>query len=142
MKASELMVNDLVRTNKDEIIKVESISTKRQHRKVGYHKPADITHIKYVRQGQLEPIPLTAIMLANNGMREDKWDEGDIQRCGGIAYREFHANEKFFYVRGHGENPVEWKVYNNGQVTVKYVHEFQHALRLCGLNELADNFKI
>lgn len=23
-----------------------------------------------------------------------------------------------------------------------YVHELQHALRLCGLNELADNFKI
>lgn len=23
-----------------------------------------------------------------------------------------------------------------------YVHEFQHALRLCGLSELADNFKI
>ncbi len=23
-----------------------------------------------------------------------------------------------------------------------YVHEFQHALRLCGLNEFADNFKV
>lgn len=23
-----------------------------------------------------------------------------------------------------------------------YVHELQHALRLCGLNELADNFKV
>ena len=25
---------------------------------------------------------------------------------------------------------------------IDYVHELQHALRLCGLNELADNFKI
>lgn len=25
---------------------------------------------------------------------------------------------------------------------VKYVHELQHALRLCGLSELADNLKI
>ena len=24
----------------------------------------------------------------------------------------------------------------------KYVHQYQHLLRLCGLNELADNFKI
>lgn len=25
---------------------------------------------------------------------------------------------------------------------IEYVHEFQHALRLCGLNDLANNFKI
>ena len=25
---------------------------------------------------------------------------------------------------------------------IDYVHELQHALRLCGLNELADNFKV
>lgn len=28
------------------------------------------------------------------------------------------------------------------RVHCNYVHELQHALRLCGLNELADNFKI
>ena len=28
------------------------------------------------------------------------------------------------------------------RINVFYVHELQHALRLCGLNELADNFKI
>ena len=27
-------------------------------------------------------------------------------------------------------------------VNLYYIHELQHALRLCGLNELADNFKI
>lgn len=27
-------------------------------------------------------------------------------------------------------------------VPIKYIHDMQHALRLCGLNELADNFKI
>ncbi|MBQ0088527.1 MAG: hypothetical protein KBT27_04250 [Prevotellaceae bacterium] len=27
-------------------------------------------------------------------------------------------------------------------IQIKYVHELQHALRLCGLNDLADNFKI
>lgn len=25
---------------------------------------------------------------------------------------------------------------------IKYVHELQHALRLCGMNDLADNFKV
>ena len=27
-------------------------------------------------------------------------------------------------------------------INLYYVHELQHALRLCGLNELADNFKL
>ena len=27
-------------------------------------------------------------------------------------------------------------------IDIKYVHELQHALRLCCLNELADNFKV
>lgn len=27
-------------------------------------------------------------------------------------------------------------------IHIYYVHELQHALRLCGLNELADNFKV
>lgn len=25
---------------------------------------------------------------------------------------------------------------------INYVHEYQHALRLCGLNDLADNFRV
>ena len=28
------------------------------------------------------------------------------------------------------------------KLTLQYVHELQHALRLCGLDELADNFKV
>lgn len=28
------------------------------------------------------------------------------------------------------------------KIEFKYVHQLQHALRLCGLDELADNFKI
>ncbi len=31
---------------------------------------------------------------------------------------------------------------NYSMPTPRYVHQLQHALRLCGLTELADNFKI
>ena len=31
-------------------------------------------------------------------------------------------------------------VFNNIFAQIYYVHELQHALRLCGLQELADNF--
>ena len=43
------------------------------------------------------------------------------------------------------ERSNELMVYINGSavsVHVRYVHELQHVLRVCGLNDFADNFKI
>lgn len=39
---------------------------------------------------------------------------------------------------------AEMLLINDGRIPtpIRYVHELQHALRLCGLNDLADNFKI
>lgn len=142
MRATELMINDLVRTNKDEIIKVESISTKRQHRKVGYHKPADITHIKYVRQGQLEPILLTEEILELNGFVNRNYDNAGFQRLPdelANKHLTLYFEEGVFGV-GFPDVSVdkELSVIRN----IFYVHQLQQVLRLCGLNELADNFKV
>lgn len=127
MKAAELMINDLVKTNKGEVIRVESISTKRQHRKAGYHKPDDITHIKYVRQGQLEPIPLTEEILKKNHFR---WMETWSAWC--------------FFAEGLTVMLIKLEhsfcVYGTN-ISCSYVHELQHILRLGGLSELADDFK-
>lgn len=75
----------------------------------------------------LEPIPLTAEILEKNGCI--MVDKGD--------YGEWHIKE----------NPniplwqhTEFIIF--GGIEIHYVHELQHALRLCGLNELADNFQI
>ena len=127
MKADSLMIGDYVMTSRNEVIKVESISTKRQHRKVGYHHSGDICHIKYVRQGQIEPIPLTEEILKKNGYVENKgawWLKSDL----------FTLNE--FIKGGYCSSAF------HEQVIINYVHELQHALRLCGLNDMADNFKI
>lgn len=74
-----------------------------------------------------EPIPLTSEILEKNGCV--MVDKGD--------YGEWHIKE----------NPniplwqhTEFIIFDG--VVINYVHELQHALRLCGLNELADNFKI
>lgn len=69
--------------------------------------------------------------------------------------------EKNGYEKAIGENPVEVWTINKGVylhktdngyklregaefnvLNIKYVHQLQHALRLCGLDNLADNFKI
>ena len=76
-----------------------------------------------------QPIILTPEILEKNGWKETEyWHEyqdgkNTIQSClpdmrgiiNGIEIKEFQC---------------------------KYVHQYQHLLRLCGLDELADNFKI
>ena len=78
---------------------------------------------------QPQPIPLTPEMLVKNGWKETQyWHEyqdgkSTIQCClpdmRGII------------------NGIEIEHFN-----CEYVHQYQHLLRLCGLDDLANNFKI
>lgn len=76
-----------------------------------------------------EPIPLTAEILEKNG-----WSRNSI-------FMELDADEntQFSWANRCGEVLLK-----NGRhhCDCKYVHTLQHALRLCGFDELADNFKI
>ena len=82
------------------------------------------------KDDQPQPIPITPEILEKNGWKhadrifmEKKMDENTdfswTDRCGAVLY-----------LNGHH------------MCDCKYVHELQRALRLCGLNELADNFKV
>lgn len=72
-----------------------------------------------------EPIPLTEEILKANG-----FIKGDID----FGYSLF-SDVSFMIDIDNAEKGIVTK-------EMRYVHEVQHALRLCGLNELADNFKI
>ena len=81
------------------------------------------------KDDQPKPIPLTAEILEKNGWKDDglwhEYQDGTniIQSClpdmrgiiNGIEIKEFRC---------------------------EYVHQYQHLLRLGGLNDLADNFKV
>lgn len=107
----------------------------------------------------LEPIPLTSEILEKNGFvrREDLVkgiedsmpffyvdDESGIDIV--IEWRDSYDNG----LRDENEQRWSeyWKVDINAigeySLTTRriYVHKLQHALRLCGLNELADNFMV
>lgn len=77
----------------------------------------------------LYPIPLTAEILEKNRWKE--MPNGTI-----CLYDKFDNSKSIICDKG--------LVFTFLDRTFKliYVHEFQHALRLCGLNGLADNFKI
>ena len=78
---------------------------------------------------QPEPIPLTTKILEKNGWKYTTY-------C--------HEYQD-------GKNTIQCRLpYMLGRINgidierfkCKYVHQYQHLLRLCGLNELANNFKV
>ena len=98
----------------------------------------------YSRDIQVKPIPLTAEILEKNGFEMFKYD-------GWVHYYRIFGNSVIPFVLhsmiGGEMLSQEVDIFStstntNCGIDVNYVHELQHALRLCGLNELADNFKV
>ena len=125
MKATELMVGDWV-CLKDDIkcelpLKIDGVLTNDISLEgEGFLGGAE---------GLIRPIPITPKMLVRNGWKETQyWHEyqdgkNTIQCC-------------LPDMRGRN-NGIEIEYFK-----CEYVHQYQHLLRLCGLNELADNFKV
>lgn len=103
------------------------------------------------KDDQPEGIPLTKEMLDANGFRYEK-DYGPFYHsilgsyhckpdyCACVEYKETSAGRKICYIdcqnREYGKE---------SSVTIRrefYVHTLQQALRLVGLSEIADNFKV
>ena len=94
---------------------------------------------------QPQPIEITGDLLKANG-----W--------GVCSYNSLSNLIRYYYVKDEGENHLIWergiltiwsdcKKYNDGVVadiviTCKYVHQLQQVLRLAGMAELANNFKV
>lgn len=80
----------------------------------------------YSRDIQVKPIPLTPEILEKNGW----WRS---------AYDMWHHAEVNFSIEKWNR---KFRCYDINQIKLDSVHQLQQALRLCGLNDLADNFKL
>lgn len=123
MNAKELMIDDLVRHKDGRVIHV-SIAAGRT-----------IVHGKeetYIQSHNIEPILLTPEILRKNGF-SDRGNAGWQNPDHDVTY--YRTFETFAH-----------NVYQQEHIDlihgIKYVHEMQHALRLCKLNEFADNFEV
>ena len=140
MKATELMVGDLV-CLKDDIkcelpLKIDGVLTNDISLEgEGFLGGAE---------GLIRPIPITPEMLVKNGFydRNTQWY---YKRFGSyvcfisLVDREIEVSKVF--VAGTDCEEYEYGssiVFGNDIC----VHTLQHTLRLCGLDELADNFKV
>ena len=78
-------------------------------------------------EGLIRPIPITPEILEENGWLW--YDVVDMWQ---------HDKADFGIERWNGG----FQCYNINQIKLDSVHQLQHALRLCGFNELANNFKV
>ena len=90
----------------------------------------------------VEPIPLTQSLLEANGFKVDGYAILNLQDGKWLEYY-FHEHRFSMYYEGIDE----WQNHSQVRDIIHrsqpfYVHELQHSLRLCGLNDLADHFKI
>lgn len=116
MKASELMIGDWVRNSAlNEVFKMNTTSM----RNMCWDE--DNGMARYT----IEPIPLTEEILKANGF--------ELHSFNGVK-----CYERPEFVIHHSMRDCVGR--NN--FTYKFVHQLQHALRLCGLNDLADSFKV
>ena len=106
--------------------------------------------------GLIRPIPITPEILEKNGWHFDLTPyEKDLNECCGMSidkhwcYADTNIDISLFLpITGLEMGRLE--VHNHHLkrylefwiCDTLYVHELQNALRLCGLNELADNFKV
>ena len=126
MKANELMIGDWVKIKGHlDYDKVREIA--RDESMQWYISFACSATL--FRAYEFEPIPLTYENLKKNG-----WEDAEFccEYQNGNTFIQAHLPD----MRGR-INGVKIEYFQ-----CEYVHQYQHLLRLCGLEEFADNFKI
>lgn len=136
MKKNELMIDDWVQINGRY---AQVLEMHYSYAMLDFYE--DVFYMGY-----LEPIPLTEEILKVNGFvtNNDHTLTGSQiyhRLCG--KYEEYKVTVRLL----NGWVKIEsfddrWYTLLDLSVQPRYVHELQHVLRLCGLNDLANNFKV
>lgn len=146
MKTNELMIGDYIAVKPSGMpIKVAAV----HHKKVAYH--ACINKLSWVRESLLEPIPLTTDVLAKNGFYYGYTSSEEDLASNTIAQLS-EEDKGWVWDEGNGEIKVIFpNESDGGMITIDdqgfdrrmafifseniYVHELQHAMRLCGIEK-------
>ena len=130
MKAEDLMIGDYV-NYRGQIIKVTSLYDKGGSNEVGWSDKESV----WVNADNVEPILLTSEILEKNGFVTND-EQGNWK--GYRIYSIFGANKNCtFMLKLYEKNSIYEISLNMAPyyITFKYVHQLQHALKLCGINK-------
>ena len=124
MKCKELMVNDWIAYEDKLPMQIYCVKDG-----IAYAYYGTALYEFYDKDYQPQPIPLTTEILEKNGWKETQyWHE----------YQDGKTTIQCCLPDMRGRiNRIEIEHFK-----CKYVHQYQHLLVLCGLDELADNFKV
>ena len=140
MKANELMIGDYVNvTGKEGLHSVDILELlPRIGKVIGLDE--EIVYVDYIDYafslGDVEPIPLTDDILKASGFEKRK--------SGGVHFNEYLLLDDYFDVGIYEFNDGMWCFEYEctemsgipySRMNVGYVHELQHALRLCGIEK-------
>ena len=136
MKPTDLMLEDWVlwKNRYVQIVRTCSVVYSFGHRDVWLAHCNDDNVIECHDISQISPIPLTPEILEKNGFIKVNSQRYDYGYPDTDCYVKVNPKKNMIHVNGRNANS---NLYSHS-----FVHELQRALRLCGLNEIADNFKV
>lgn len=138
MKTTELMVGDWVMGSLGDRGRVVAIDDEDNYKT--HHGSVRIEYSEdFAANGEwvdkISHIPLTAEILEKNGF--ERQFEARYSHPSSICSINIDCEVTCFFLEILGKD-----ITCDVRMGLQYVHELQHALRLCGLHKLADNFKI
>lgn len=153
MKLTDLAILDwvLINNTPHKIQAIDSIDAEILADDELYYVGEDRCH----SEDKIEPIPLTPEILEKNGFDPETFLTAEWGRK--VYFKEFpgcvvepaDSGKYIFGITKYWSKTysdgslIDWgTMYESRIYNLQYVHELQRALRCCGLNELADNFKV
>ena len=132
MKLTDLAIGDLILINNTphRIEAIDGIDAEILADDELYYVGEDRCH----SEDKIEGIPITPEILEKNGFIKVNSQRYDYGYPDTDCYVKVNPKKNMIHVNGRNANS---NLYSHS-----FVHELQRALRLCGLDELADNFKV
>lgn len=136
MKVTDLMLNDLV-LYRGEVARVISISLNGE---VSLLVDGHIV-ARFVCADELSPIPITPEILEKNGFKNDFYEEESVADYHTIRLEGYSLKHKIGKIDGYlvtwcnGGVNVTTDLHGCVQKDISYVHELQHALKLCKIDK-------
>jgi hypothetical protein len=128
MKVNELMIGDWFSFD-NTLHRVCALKGDLKCNLIGYTDNSRLR--KWITDSVAEPIRLTPNILLANGWRKVVYGEYTLYLIGDVGDPEFTV-----------EYVSEYDCFYVANIKVEFVHEFQHALRLLGFIDMADDFII
>lgn len=133
MKANELMIGDWVRINNVpmQIQSIDSIDDEIYAGDELYCLVEDRVH----SEDKIEPIPLTAEILEKNGFIRQQFNHFRYENEDNDLVMAFYPKEINYTGGGYDYIDIYKGRMTLREIPISYVHELQHALKLCGIDK-------